>query len=98
MLTQNSLLGKLPTLIPNVAHYALAEGLEVWGDAPVGENSRNDKFDRVKEEPDRLLEGEKAYKIENEKFGKMLLKKEVAMTATKWSVVCWERTVNFLET
>lgn len=46
----------LPTLITTLVHDALAQGLELLGDALVDKSSRNEELDRVKEERDGFLE------------------------------------------
>lgn len=48
MLPQESVVGELPTSIPNMVHHALHQDLEVLHDLSVGENATNDAFEKVK--------------------------------------------------
>lgn len=50
MLAQESLIVELPTTIPNVVHYALAQGLEALDYLSVGNYSSHDAFEQVKED------------------------------------------------
>lgn len=64
---QESLAGKVSTLIRNVGHNALVSRIEVLGDVLVGEKSWIGEFEKLKEESDRLLKEVNLYKIENRK-------------------------------
>lgn len=48
VLTQESLVGKLRTPIPDVVHHELAQSLELLGDISVGKEFRYDEFERMK--------------------------------------------------
>lgn len=54
--TKKSVVGELQTLIPHVVYHALAHDSDLLGNVSVGENSRNDDFERMKEIRDRLVE------------------------------------------
>lgn len=64
-----------------MAHHALGQVWEVPGDLSVDESSRNDEFERTKEERDGLLDEENAYNLEKEKLEKTLVEKGVAIKA-----------------
>lgn len=49
-------MGNLPRSIPKKVHHALTEGLEVLGNVLMGENSRSDELECVKEEQNRFLQ------------------------------------------
>lgn len=55
VLTKESLVGELPTLIPTVVRHAFAHGSEELGDVFIGEHSQNDEYERLKEGQDPLL-------------------------------------------
>lgn len=92
VLMQKSLTRYLPIPITNVVHHALVQGLDLLGDVLVGEKSRNDEFEEVKEEQYRLPEEVILYKVEKETLEKTLIEKKGAMKAmirvlvdlTKW--------------
>lgn len=99
VLTQESLLRKLPTSIASLDHHALDEDFEAQDDELVGENSRINKIEQVEEERVRFLEiVQYVYKTEKKKLEKILLEKAVATKATARSLVEMERTVIYLET
>lgn len=64
VLWKASLVGVVPTPIPNGVQNELAKGLEGLGDPLVCEKSRVDEFVQMKEKLDRLLEEVNADKIE----------------------------------
>lgn len=98
MLAQESLVSVLPTPTPDMVHHAFAQGLEVPGDMSLGENSRNDAFERAKKEQNRFPGEFNAYKMEKGKPEQTLLEKEVANRAIKRSAVDLESTANCLKT
>lgn len=55
MLTQESVVNKLPKPILNLVSHTVAKCLEVLVDMLVGRNSRNDESWRVNEKRDRFL-------------------------------------------
>lgn len=61
-------------------------------------NSPNDESERVKGERDHLMEGVKAYKMENEKLEKTLQEKDVVTKAMKRSLEHLRKAVNSLRT
>lgn len=90
VLTQESLVGKLPTPISDVVCHALAQSLCLLRDMSVAENSRVDEFVAMKKE--------NAYEMDKKKQKTELPEKEVTMKAMATSVVDFESTVNCLET
>lgn len=59
----------------------------------VDENCQIDEFERVKEKRDGLLREVNDYKMKRDKIEKTLLKNDIALEATAWSVLDLERTV-----
>lgn len=55
VLMQESFIVDPLTPMLNVVHQTLAQGLEALNDVLVAENSRNDRFERVKAKRDRFL-------------------------------------------
>lgn len=70
MVTEMSFLGDLPITIVNVVRHAMTTGLEALCDVSVGEISRKDGIEPVKEEGDCLLEKEDACEREEKKLEK----------------------------
>lgn len=66
--TQEALVKKLPTPIPNVVGHDLAQVLELPVDMSVGEDSRNNKFELLKEKRDRFLKEVNDYEIKKKKL------------------------------
>lgn len=66
VVTQKSLLGELPTALPNVVHHVQAQGLKVPTDVSEGENYGNAELEEVKEERNPSLEELNAYKMKKE--------------------------------
>lgn len=64
VLAQESLVGEIPTTIPNVDRQVLTRHLEVMGDMSVGGISRNENVDGLEEKRDRLLEEVSDYQME----------------------------------
>lgn len=64
----------------------------------MGISSRNDKFLRVKEDRDHLLEDIKAYRMNILNLEKTLLDREIAMKRMTQSVVYLKRTASRLKT
>lgn len=69
----------------------MAQVLQILSEMSVRDNSRNEWFERVKQETDRLLEELNACKKKNEKLEKTLLEREVVRKVMKWSFVDLER-------
>lgn len=84
------------TLIINVVQDSLDQGFEVLRDVSIVWSSRNETFDRLKEERDRLPEDVYSYKMEKVKLEKTLLDNVEAMESMMWSLVDLERSVDRL--
>lgn len=68
------------------------------GEMLVGENSRNDAFERVKQEPCRFLKETNVHKVNKEKLERKVLERRVAIKSMTWFVVDLGRTEKLVET
>lgn len=98
VIKQKSLSRVLLTLLIIVVFDILTQNVEVLCDASVGRNSRNEKYEQVKEEQERYVEEVNVHKMEKYQLEKKLLEKDLAMKATILSQENSERKEIYMKT